>query len=78
LDGFASGVGFTLALLIMCIIRDILGNGELAGFKIMGDSFSPALLIILPPGGFLILGSLIAFVQYIMPKLTKKEEAKDD
>ncbi|MDF2684967.1 MAG: Electron transport complex protein RnfE [Clostridia bacterium] len=78
LDGLASGIGFTCALLIMCIIRDILGNGSIAGINIMGDAFSPALLIILPPGGFLILGSLIALVQYIMPKLAKKEEEKDD
>ena len=68
LDGLASGLGFTLALTIISAIRELIGNGTLLGYNIMGENFSPALLIILPAGGFLVLGFLIALVQYIMQK----------
>ncbi len=68
LDGLASGLGFTLALTIISAIRELLGNGTLLGYNIMGEAFSPALIIILPAGGFLVLGFLIALVQYIMQK----------
>lgn len=68
LDGLASGLGFTLALTVISAVRELLGNGTLLGYNIMGEAFSPALLIILPAGGFLVLGFLIALVQYIMQK----------
>ena len=68
LDGLASGLGFTLALTIISTIREIIGNGTFLGFNVMGDAYSPALLIVLPAGGFLVLGFLIALVQYIMQK----------
>lgn len=68
LDGLASGLGFTLALTIISTIREIIGNGTFLGMNVMGDAYSPALLIILPAGGFLVLGFLIALVQYIMQK----------
>lgn len=67
-DGIASGLGFTLALVIISAIRELFGSGTLLGFNVMGDSFSPALLLILPAGGFLVLGFLIALVQFIMQK----------
>ena len=68
LDGLASGLGFTLALTIISAIREVIGSGTFLGFNIMGEAYSPALLIILPAGGFLVLGFLIALVQYIMQK----------
>ncbi len=68
LDGLASGIGFTLALTIISAIREVIGNGTFLGFNVMGEAYSPALLIILPAGGFLVLGFLIALVQYIMQK----------
>jgi len=68
LDGLASGLGFTLALTVISAIRELVGNGTLLGFNVMGNAYSPALLIILPAGGFLVLGFLIALVQYIMQK----------
>jgi len=69
LDGFASGIGFTIALTIISTVREIIGNGSVLGFNIMGDNFSPALIIILPAGGFLVLGCLIALVQFITSKI---------
>lgn len=73
-DGFFSGVGFMLAQLAMCVIRELLGNGSFAGFKILPDWFSPSTLLISPAGGFIVLGLLIALVQFIMSKTEKKKE----
>lgn len=74
LDGLSTGLGFTLALTIISAVRELLGSGSLFGYRILGNAFSPALIIILPAGGFLVLGFLIALVQYIMQKQKKKEE----
>ncbi len=74
LDGLACGIGFTLALTIISLVRELLGNGTILGFDIMGANFSPALIIILPPGGFLVLGFLIALVQFIMSKIERRSE----
>ena len=73
-DGFACGIGFTLALTIISIVRELLGNGTILGFDILGANFSPALIIILPPGGFIVLGFLIALVQYILSKVERRSE----
>lgn len=62
LDGIGMGLGFTLALVVMGSIREFLGNGTLFGVKITADLFSPAVIMILPPGGFLVFGSLIGLL----------------
>ncbi len=73
-DGLGTGLGFTGALVIISAIREILGAGSLFGIRLFPDSFEPALMFILPAGGFLTLGFVIAFVQYLMNK--KKGEDK--
>lgn len=79
LDGLSMGLGFTFALLIMSTIREILGNGTFLGFHILGKSFPAATLMIMPAGGFLTLGFVIAAIQKItaMRKEKKKEGGTD-
>ena len=60
LDGLGMGLGFTLALTALGIVREILGNGTLFGMSLFGASYQPARLFILPPGAFLSLGFLLA------------------
>ena len=81
-DGLTQGIGYTVALIIMCIIRELLGSGTFGkgvfgadGIRIL-DAQYPALLIILPVGGFLTLGCLIAFSQWFNTRLKEKEEKK--
>jgi electron transport complex protein RnfE len=63
LDGAGMGIGFTFALTLLGAIREILGNGSVLGFKfVQGDAI---LLCILPAGGFIILGFLIALINHI-------------
>ena len=73
LDGLAMGIGFTVALVIISAIRELLGSGTLLGIKITPNTFSPAVLAISPVGGFLILGALIALVQWLKNRSGKKE-----
>ena len=60
LDGLGMGLGFTLGLVVLGAVREILGSGELLGFPILGGSYTPLLVMILPPGAFLALGVLLA------------------
>ncbi len=65
LDGLAMGLGFTAALTIIGAIRELLGNGSLLGISVFGAAYNPALIFILPPGAFLVLGILIAVINMI-------------
>ncbi len=67
-DGLAMGLGFTFALCVLSTIRVILGAGTLMGYPLFGDSFQPAILMILPAGGFLTLGFVIALFQKLLKK----------
>ena len=59
LDGLGMGVGFTLALLSLGTIRELLGNGTWATLPVMGESFEPWVVMVLPAGGFFVLASLM-------------------
>jgi Na+-translocating ferredoxin:NAD+ oxidoreductase subunit E len=59
LDALGVGTGFTVALLMMGIPRELLGSGTLLGYSVMGPSFEPWVVMILPPGGFLMIGLLL-------------------
>ncbi len=59
LDGVGMGIGFTIVLCVVATIREMLGDGKLWGFPIMGQAYDPMLLMILPAGGFFVLGLLL-------------------
>ncbi len=68
LDGIGMGIGFTLALLMMGSIREILGSGTWFGLTIIPSSISPIAIMMLAPGGFFVYGCLIALVNTIIRK----------
>ncbi len=70
LDGIGIGLGFTFALTILGIVREVLGTGAIFGFKFIGES-DGILLFILPPGAFIALGYLIAIVNKLRAKYEK-------
>lgn len=89
LDGFGMGLGYTLAVLIMAIIREFLGAGSFFAFDFMGFSYSGEIgnlpnyalnIFTLPAGGFLTFGILIAIVNQISMnnEEKKKNKAKTD
>ena len=78
-DGIFQGIGYTVVLLAMCIIREFLGNGtfgggllgvEQKGIQIFPAEFGAGMLT-LPVGGFLVLGALIALMQWALSKSKK-------
>ncbi len=79
LDGLFQGLGYTMVTVVMSVIRELLGNGTF-GAGVLGDGVRiipagyPALLMILPFGGFLTLGCVIAFSQWLLKKRQRKEE----
>ena len=64
-DGLGMGVGFTVALLMMGIIRELLGAGTVFGIPITAGFMPPIIIFILPPGGFFVFGLLIALANRI-------------
>lgn len=76
LDAIGMGGGFTLALLIMGSIREILGAGTWMGIPLTKNLFDPAIIMILPPGGFLAFGFVVAAIQkFSALKVQNKEIA---
>ena len=86
-DGLTQGIGYTVALVIICIIRELLGSGTFGGgllnggegIRIIPEGY-PAMQLVMPVGGFLVLGFVIAgsqaLISYMEKKNKKKEAAK--
>ena len=83
-DGLCQGIGYTVALVIMCIIREFLGSGTFGGGLLCGGEGIrilpegvPAMQIVMPVGGFLVLGFVIAGSQYLMKTLEIRKKDKE-
>ncbi len=88
-DGICQGIGYTVVLLLMCVIRELLGAGTFGGgllgpvnaggtpmgIQIIPAQF-PAGMLTLPVGGFLVLACLIAAMQWALARSKNKEESK--
>ena len=83
-DGLCQGIGYTVALVIMCVIREFLGSGTFGGgllnggegIRIIPESY-PAMQLVMPVGGFLVLGFVIAGSQWLMQYLEKRNKQKE-
>ena len=84
-DGICQGIGYTVALVIVCVIRELLGSGTFgggllgpggAGIRIIPEQF-PAMQIVMPVGGFLVLGFVLAGSQWLMKYLETKPKKKE-
>ena len=84
-DGLCQGIGYTLALMLVCVIREFLGAGTFGGgllnggegIRILPEGYAP-MYIVMPVGGFLVLGCIFAASQYLTKRMhikNKKEEA---
>lgn len=63
IDAIGMGLGYTMALLLLASVREILGAGTFCGYPVFGEGYSPAVIFILPAGAFLTLGFILAVVQ---------------
>jgi electron transport complex protein RnfE len=83
-DGLCQGIGYTVALVITCVIRELLGNGTFGGgllnggegIRIISEGY-PAMQLVMPVGGFLVLGFVIAGSQWLMQYLEKRNKQKE-
>ena len=83
-DGLCQGIGYTVALVITCVIRELLGSGTFGGGLLNGGEGIliipqpfPAMQMVMPVGGFLVLGFVIAGSQWLMQHLEKKNKKKE-
>ena len=84
IDGLCQGVGYTVALVLVCIIRELLGSGTFGGGLLNGGEGIriipegiPAMQMVMPVGGFLVLGFVIAGSQYLMKTLETRRKDKE-
>ena len=83
-DGLCQGIGYTVALVIVCVIRELLGSGTFGGgllnggegIRIIPAEF-PAMQIVMPVGGFLVLGFVLAGSQALMKYMENKPKKKE-
>ncbi|MDD2332632.1 MAG: electron transport complex subunit E [Candidatus Cloacimonetes bacterium] len=64
-DAVGMGAGFTLALVVVATIREILGNGTWLDIRVLPQAYDPMLIAILAPGAFITLGFLMALINII-------------
>jgi electron transport complex protein RnfE len=64
MDGIGMGIGFTLALLLISGIRELLGSGKLFGYNVF-NNFEPMLIIAMPSGALLVIGLLLGFFNFL-------------
>ena len=69
-DAIGMGLGFTLALAIISVVRELVGVGSIFGFMIIPEEVPRAIIAILPPGGFFALGFLMAGAAIVKRKIS--------
>ena len=83
-DGLCQGIGYTVALVVMSVLRELLGSGTFGGgllngglgYEIIPHPY-PAMKLVMPVGGFLTLGVVIAFSQWLVARIEKKNKKKE-
>lgn len=72
-DGIGMGLGFTLSLTVIGVVRELLGTGQIFSHTIMPAVYEPAIIMILAPGAFLALGFILAIINYVNIKKNKNK-----
>lgn len=71
LDALGMGLGFTIAVLSLGVVREVLGNGSFWGVPLFGDSFEPWVVMVLPGGAFFVLGGWLLLFSWIRERRQK-------
>lgn len=77
LDAVGMGTGFAFALLCLGSVRELLGNGSLLGFDLFGPQFEPWAVMILPPGGFFVLGAWLLLFAWLKERADARKVGKE-
>ncbi len=73
MDGIGMGLGFTLALVLLASIREVIGAGTLFGFSVLGGGYEPVMITLLAPGGFITLGLLLGVLNVLSSRSKNKK-----
>ncbi len=73
INALGMGAGFTFALLCLGAVRELLGAGALFGFDLFGPQFQPWVVMVLPPGGFLVLGAWLLLFDWFKQRQDQKQ-----
>lgn len=76
LDGLGMGLGFTMSLTILGLVRELVGNGTVFGY-VLWTGYNPAKFFVQPPGAFIMLGTLLALYNFFGAKARAKKEKKE-
>jgi electron transport complex protein RnfE len=74
-DGIGMGLGFTLTLVVISGIRELLGRGSLLSVNVFGPHFEPWVFMVMPPGGFLTLGILMLVLAWVAEARRRRAKA---
>ena len=83
-DGLCQGIGYTVALVVVCVVREFLGSGTFGGgllnngegIRILPEGV-PAMQMVMPVGGFLAMGVILAGFQYMTKKMETARKDKE-
>lgn len=67
-DGLGMGFGFTIAITLICAVRELFGAGTLLGVQVMPAGYMPMDLLVKPAGGFIVFGLMMALMNKLLPK----------
>jgi Na+-translocating ferredoxin:NAD+ oxidoreductase subunit E len=76
LDATGTGIGFTIAMVMLSGIREVLGNGTFLGYAVLGPHFEPWIIMILPPGGFFTLGVLMLVLAWWTQRKVRRPQPR--
>ena len=78
MDGLGMGLGFTAALTLAGIVRELLGNGTFFGISVFPESFEPVAIFVQPPGAFLVIALFIAIMNAVGIKTRQRKLVESD
>lgn len=74
MSGLGTGIGFIFAIVLMGAVREVLGSGSFLGLPLFGENFEPWVVMILPSGGFFVLGTLLLFVNWLNERIKRRAQ----
>ncbi len=77
INALGMGLGFTIALLCLGSVREILGSGTLLGFDLFGENYQQWIVMILPPGGFFVLGGWLLLFEWLKERKEQQEATSE-
>jgi Na+-transporting NADH:ubiquinone oxidoreductase subunit D len=71
-DGFAAGLGYTIVLMCIAVIREMMGMGKFFGIQVLGDWWTNWIIMVMPPGAFFVLAAILWYIKSRTPIQEKK------